>query len=422
MKKMKQLIGLILLSFTLMGCQPPSSADPELSKAPQTEKAASHADGQKNESSVAGEKQKKANQELGQLQVHYIDAGQADATLFEFADKDQTYHILYDTGDWNKDDVVHYLQKQGIDQLDLVIVSHPDADHIGQLAKIIDHFDVEEVWMSGNTSTSDTYQQALKAIDEQGIGYYEPRMGETFDIGPLGIRILYPEEITGKTNEESLSMMASYGETDFLFTGDASKTSELNMIASGEDLQAEILSLGHHGSNTASHPDFIDAVDPEIAIYSAGKDNSYGHPHQEVVSLMKQQHIPLYGTDVDGTITVTTDGKDYQLTTEKSGKTTKPAASKNNDASSKTAASSASSNETRAEEQKEQVKDDQVDLNQASIEELQTIVHIGPSRVQEIVKNRPFKSLDDLLQIEGIGPSRLEAIKQEGKAAIGGGN
>lgn len=329
-----------------------------------------------------------------ELVVHYIDVGQANATLFEFASDDEEYAILYDTGDWTSTDVVDYLADKEIQELDLVIASHPDADHIGQLDKVLERFEVGEVWMSGNTSSSDVFIRALEAVEKFEVGYYEPRAGEQFDIGPLSIEILHPSLLTGDTNADSISMFVSYEEVDFLFTGDAGKKQEMEMVNSGMNLDAEILSLGHHGSDTSSAPAFIDAVSPEVAIYSAGEGNSYGHPHASVVSLIQEKGIKLYGTDQNGTIIVKTDGKSYHIETVRA--------------------------ESKTQKDTENSLAGKIDLNTASYEELLEIAHIGPERAEDIISLRPLKKIEDLQKVNGIGPSRLEDIINEGKAYVGG--
>lgn len=257
--------------------------------------------------------------DLTDLEVHYIDAGQADATLFRFVANDETYHVLYDVGDWHANDLIHYLEAYNVDTLDLVIASHPHSDHIGQLRQVIEIFSVSEVWASGNTNNSRTFENAAKAILDSEANYHEPRAGETYDIGPLTIDVLHPKKLTGGLNEDSISVLFTYGEMKFIFTGDAYQEQELAMIDRVDDISATILRVGHHGSSTSSHKDFVRAVDPDIAIYSAGQDNTYGHPHRETVALMKEENIPLYGTAEDGTIIITTDGKDYSIQTKEDG-------------------------------------------------------------------------------------------------------
>lgn len=120
---------------------------------------------------------------LSELKIHYIDVGQADSTLLQFSHNGETFTILIDAGDWNRNDVVNYLDSQNVSHIDIAIGTHPDADHIGQLDKVLNAFEVGEVWLSGNTSNSQTFQRLLAAIDSNGVDYYEPRMGDEFEIG-----------------------------------------------------------------------------------------------------------------------------------------------------------------------------------------------------------------------------------------------
>lgn len=318
------------------------------------------------------------------LTVHYIDVGQADSTLLEV----DGYSILIDAGDWNSTAAIDYLKELQLEKIDIAIGTHPDSDHIGQLGAIVEQFDVGEVWMSGNESTSNTYISTLEAIDETGTDYYEPRSGEVFDVGPIQLEILYPEEITGKANEESISLKVTFGDIRLVFTGDAGIKEEQNMIDSGADLDAEILHLGHHGSNTSTSREFLKAVSPEVAIYSAGIDNSYGHPHAEVIASVENEGAEVYGTDVNGTIVLRTDGNSYEIETEKEG---------------------------IAVEGKNRC----IDLNHASSAELQEIEGIGPAFAEDIVKSRPFVSLEELKEIKGIGQGKLEDIKAQGLACVG---
>lgn len=210
------------------------------------------------------------------MKVHYINVGQADSTLFQFTESGKKHAILIDAGDFNTDDVIQYLHSQHITDIDIAIGTHPDADHIGQLDKVITQFNVGEVWLFGNPSSSQTFQRVLEAIDESGAEYEEPRMGDHYEIGPLKIDVLYPKVLTGKTNEESISLKITYGDVRFVFTGDAAVENELEMIESGLDVEADILQLGHHGSSSSTSEEFLQAVKPKVAIYSAGVDTPTG--------------------------------------------------------------------------------------------------------------------------------------------------
>ncbi|MGI2328672.1 MBL fold metallo-hydrolase [Planococcus sp. YIM B11945] len=358
MKKLQLLVSLLVV-LLLAGCVLTTNSEPQ--------------------------KQKEAKNQAAGLKVHFIDVGQADSTLLEL----DGYTMLIDAGDWNSTAVIDYLKEQNIEKIDIAVGTHPDSDHIGQLADVVENFDVGEVWMPGNESSSDTFIRTLKAIDSTGTDYYEPRTGETFDLGELEIEVLYPEEATGKANEESISFRLTYGDVRFVFTGDSGIKEEQNMIDSGMKLDADILHLGHHGSNTSTSNAFLKAVSPEVAIYSAGADNSYGHPHAEVIAAAENAGANVFGTDVNGTIIVETDGKTYSVSPERQG---------------------------TAVEGKNRC----LDLNKASSAELQEIEGIGPAFAEDIMKERPFKTIDDLLDIKGIGKGKLKAIKQQGLACVGG--
>lgn len=333
------------------------------------------------------------------LVVRYLDVGQADATIFHLNDADEEYVVLYDVGDWQGEEVVDYLHDQQIEAIDLIIVSHPHADHIGQLNPILEQFSVEEVWMTGNETDTNLFISTMETLlADDSINYNEPELGDEYKIGPLHIEVLHPEptELTGDLNEDSLSILATFGEVKFLFTGDAGVKTELEIIDNHQHIEAHFLQLGHHGSNTSSDASFIEAVNPAYAIYSAGKNNSYGHPSPEVVDLLKGKNIPLLGTDTDGTITVTTDGNDFEISAEKGNISAVDERTQSNNSPAKSC----------------------VDLNKATQAELETIIHINKERAAELIELRPFTALEQLTEVKGIGPKRLEDIEDENKACI----
>lgn len=337
---------------------------------------------------------------LNDLIVHYIDADQGDATLFQYED----YTILYDAGDWKNDLVINYLKKNDVKHIDLIIISHPHADHIGQLDKIMNSISVDEVWMTENVANTKVFQRAVNAVLESEADYYEPKAGEVFDIGSMELFVLHPDNLTGGLNEDSLSVRFTYGDISFVFTGDAYKNEELLMVECDYSLNAHFLQLGHHGSNTSSHPTFIEKVNPDYAIYSAGSNNQYGHPHNEIVNYFNDNNINLLGTDVHGTITVTTDGNKYDVLTEKDGKI---AANKSKE-----------NNSTKQTNNDKNMDGNCIDINNASLEDLKKIIHIGDVRAEEIMSNRPYSSVNNLTKINGIGDGRLKDIKEQGLACV----
>ena len=371
MKKIKWTLLAVVVFVLLSACVKPAGQPEE----------------QRNDNETNQENEQSAGEEIVQdgLKVHYIDVGQGDSTLLEF----EGFTMLIDAGNWNSTEAVDYLKQQGVQDIDIVVGTHPDADHIGQLAQIVGEFEVGEVWMSGNISSSNTFLNALQAIEASGSEYVEPRSGDRFDVGSMQIGVLYPDKITGAANEESVSLKMTYGDVRFVFTGDAGVKEEQEMIDSGMDLKAEFLHMGHHGSNTSTSPAFLAAVAPEVAIYSAGAGNSYGHPHAEVIAAAENAGAKVYGTDVNGTIIVETDGTSYNVLTQQEGVPTE--------------------GENRC-----------IDLNIASSAELLEITGIGEAYAQAIIEQRPFESVEELLDIKGIGQGTLDAIQEQGLACIGG--
>ncbi len=249
------------------------------------------------------------------LEVHFIDVGQGDASLLRGPD----FTILIDAGRHDRDDVVPYLIAAGVFEIDLLIGTHPHADHIGQFDKVLQAFPVKEVWMSGDVHTTRTFERVLDAILASEASYYEPERGEQFRIGSLDVLILNPSEQTGRLNDGSISLRAQFGEVSFLFTGDAEESKETEMLESGLLLESEVFQLGHHGSSTSNTKEFLEAVNPGVAIYSAEQDNPYGHPHTEIIERLKKMDITVFGTDQYGTIIVQTNGHSVKIVSEDRG-------------------------------------------------------------------------------------------------------
>src|SRR5690625_1480393 len=180
------------------------------------------------------------------------------------------------------------------------------------------------------------------------------------------------------------------------------------MLQRTSEIQADFLQLGHHGSSTSSDKQFVKAVQPKYAIYSAASNNSYGHPHVETVELFDELNIPLFGTDVHGTIIVTTDGTTSEISTEKDGDVEKKVQADTRKQTEKKQQASTS----------ESTSKDCIDINSATEEELQNIKHIGPARAKDLIQLRPFESVNQLTRINGIGEGRLGDIMEENKACV----
>ncbi|MCP8615933.1 MBL fold metallo-hydrolase [Salirhabdus salicampi] len=341
----------------------------------------------------------------GELVVHYMDVGQGDSTLILGPD----FTILIDAGRYNASDVVPYLNSVGVQSIDLMIGTHPHADHIGQMDKVLQNFPVKEVWMSGDAHTSRTFERVIDAIAASEASYHEPRAGETFTIGSSQLDVVSPYSINGNFHKGSVAVKVRYGNVNFLFTGDAEHETEREILNRDYDLKAYIYQLGHHGSSTSNTEAFLKAINPEVAIYSAGHGNSYGHPHDEVVNRVRSMGIKLYGTDVHGHILVKTNGTTYTVETKTSGTiTTEP--------SEETSKDTTAEKEEAPEE--EEVSANCVDVNTATKERLTEIIHIGDSRADDLISLRSFSSIDQLTRIRGISENRLGDIKEQGLACV----
>jgi len=246
------------------------------------------------------------------LTVHFIDVGQGDSILVDFGDTE----VLIDGGE-KSPGVVSYIDDYVDGPLEVMVATHPHTDHIGGLIGVLDAFKVDEIWLNGDTSTSETYSRFMSAVNSEGAKVREVRRGDTIQVGNLTFDVLHPANLSGTTNDNSIVLSLSYGQVDFLFTGDAEQEAEASMLTAGIVPDVEILKVGHHGSRTASSAAFLAATTPEVAIYMAGKGNVYGHPHAETIEALEEIGAEIYGTDVNGTIVVVTDGITYAVQTEK---------------------------------------------------------------------------------------------------------
>lgn len=256
------------------------------------------------------------------LQVHFINVGQGDSI---FIQTPEGTTALIDGGSGNGL-ALQYLQTQGVKQIDVMIASHPHADHIGGLVEVLQAMPVGVVWTSGATHSTSTFERFLDIIADTKTPYQEARPGDIISFGTLNFLVLSSNPNASNLNDSSLVVWLEYIAVSFLFTGDAETPTEEVMLQEVPDrLASTILKVGHHGSATSSSPAFLAAVAPRVAIYSAGVNNQYGHPHSTTLKDIDATQAQVYGTSVDGTITIQTDGTTYEVITAKGVSPTQPA-------------------------------------------------------------------------------------------------
>ena len=251
----------------------------------------------------------------GTCRVHYIDVGQGDCELIECDGK----YMLIDAGENGfETDVINYLNSHGVKKLDYVVASHQHSDHIGGLAEVIEEFEVANIIQpnltKAQTPTNSTYYDFVDAISNSDAKLIYSKVGSTYELGSGRFEILGPITNDAESiNNMTVVIRFDYGKNSFLFTGDAEKEEELEILETDADLNCDVLKVGHHGSETSSGERFLDAVTPEICVISCGEDNSYGHPHREVVERLKDYTDDTYRTDICGDIVVISDGKNLTV-------------------------------------------------------------------------------------------------------------
>lgn len=295
--KVKVLLSLILLVALLSGagCSGTDlgtgSVLPE-GQAPQTELS------QEDDREIADPNE-------GFLVAHFIDVGQGDACLLELPSGET---MLIDGGDRSAYDVLkEYLEDQYIERIDYLIATHPHADHIGGLIGIVDEFPIGKIYMPRVAHNTKTFEEFLEAIKRKGLKITSAKAGVTIETGD-GLEAVFVAPCNDdyqNLNDYSAVLKLTYGEVSFLFTGDAEEISEREMLAGDHSLKAEVLKVGHHGSVTSTTEEFLAAVSPAVAVISCGQDNSYGHPHREVLERLISGGVEILRTDLQGHIVIT---------------------------------------------------------------------------------------------------------------------
>jgi competence protein ComEC len=261
----------------------------------------------------------------GTLTVLFLDIGQGDSILVL---SPGGHTMLIDGGNSSRDAnevIIPTLHAHGYDRLDFLVATHPDQDHIGGLVTVLQEVPVSCAMLTGQEHTTQTYEAFLGEISRlKNAGQLTPiqtRRGTSLDLdSALKVEVLAPGDDvveTEDTNNASIVIRLTYGAVSFLFTGDAGEEEENWILDQGSDLRAQILKVSHHGSKTGTSDTLLNAVSPEVAVISVGENNRYGHPNSQVIERLARRKTEIYRTDQQGTITVTTDGSSYQVSTEK---------------------------------------------------------------------------------------------------------
>jgi competence protein ComEC len=247
------------------------------------------------------------------LTISFLDVGQADSILV----RENSYTLLIDAGtNEGASRLVSTLKQKGVVRIDTLIGTHPHEDHIGGLDSVIKNFDIGKVYLPDVTSNTKTYLDVLTAINDKHLKISVPQVGQTFTLEQSVATFLAPQaHAYDDLNNYSIVIRLQYGDNSFLFTGDAQSESEKEMLTGGHNLKANVLKVGHHGSSSSTIQKFLQAVAPQYAVISVGKDNDYNHPSAETLEKLRAAGVKVLRTDRNGDITISTDGRAINVKT-----------------------------------------------------------------------------------------------------------
>ena len=321
------------------------------------------------------------------LEIHFIDVGQADAVLIQ---TEEGHAALYDGG-LDDDRALGYLERIGVENINVLIASHNHADHIGGFPAIIERYEPPYYMDNDVEHTTRAYERVLDALEEADTQLLEPE-ARTITLGDVELRIVPPP---GKPawghNNNSVGVIIEYGEFRASLTGDAEPEQFEWWYENQRDAfpRVHVHKASHHGSANGDNETSMEMLQPETVVISCGAGNRYGHPHDETLALYAAHNADVYRTDQHGTVRVkaNSDGT-YEISPARDG---------------------------------DPSEFEGIDINTASAEELQDIIHIGPAYAEQIIElrqARPFTSLDELTRVQGIGEGRLADIQEQGLAYV----
>ena len=247
------------------------------------------------------------------FEVHYIDVGQADAALV-LCDGEA---MLIDGGNREDSSLIYsYLKQYEVDHLEYMVATHAHEDHAGGLLGALNYAQVDTAYCPVDSYESDTFENFTEYLAKQDKAITIPKVGDSFMLGSASVQIVGVDSAAEETNNTSIVLRVVYGDTSFLFTGDAEREAEELILSSGYEIESTVLKVGHHGSESSTSYPFLREVDPAYAVISVGEGNTYGHPTEEVLSRLRDADVELYRTDLQGTIVCSSDGETVTFKTQ----------------------------------------------------------------------------------------------------------
>ncbi len=329
-KRFTAILSVVMMLFILCGCEPmnETTSSENNMQVEITDDAIRYKINNSNSESAPSKPREDLEVEVaeginaiyGLMRVHFLDVGQADSTFIELGNG-QT--MLIDAGRiGDASTIINYIKDLQYNSIDFVVATHPHDDHIGGMADVLNSFEIGKMYMPKQAHTISAFENMLDVIENKNIDLYTAKAGTNITTsGIIKIDVLAPfADSYTNLNNCSAVVKLTYGETIFLFTGDAEQVIETQLLNS--EIDADVLKVGHHGAGSSSATSFIKAVSPDVAVISCGEGNSYGHPHSDTLAILNEVGADIYRTDEQGTIQVTAD-QHKKITVDKKASTVK---------------------------------------------------------------------------------------------------